>query len=69
MRIVTRWIFRGGSRAGKNYSAEQWAAWVGEQRKSELLLFELGELEELLEEAATADNVQANDVASSKSAT
>lgn len=49
---------------GKNYSAEQWGAWVGEQRKSELLLFDLGEVEKLFEEGATADDVQANDVAS-----
>jgi hypothetical protein len=32
----TLWIFAGGSQVGKHYSAEQWAAWVGEQRESEL---------------------------------
>jgi len=35
---------------------------------NQLLLFDLGELEKLLEEAAKADDVQANDEASSKSA-
>ena len=35
---------------------------------NQLLLFDLGELEQLLEEAAKADDAQANDEASSKSA-
>ena len=34
--MVTLWIFPGGSQVGKHYSAEQWTAWVGEQRESEL---------------------------------
>ncbi len=38
--MVTLWIFPGGSQVGKHYSAEQWAAWVGEQRESELSVAE-----------------------------
>ena len=36
----TLWIFPGGSKVGKHYSVEQWAAWVGEQRQSELNVVE-----------------------------
>ncbi len=38
--MVTLWIFPGGSQVGKHYSVEQWAAWVGEQRESELSVAE-----------------------------
>jgi hypothetical protein len=36
----TLWIFPGGSQVGKHFSGEQWAAWVGEQRESELSVAE-----------------------------
>ena len=38
--MVTLWVFPGGSQVGKHFSAEQWAAWVGEQRESELSVSE-----------------------------
>ena len=38
--MVTLWIFLGGSQVGKHFSGEQWAAWVGEQRESELSVAE-----------------------------
>ena len=38
--MVTLWIFPGGSQVGKHFSAEQWAAWVGEQRESGLSVAE-----------------------------
>jgi transposase-like protein len=38
--MVTLWVFPGGSQVGKHYSAEQWAAWVGEQLESELSVAE-----------------------------
>jgi hypothetical protein len=36
----TLWIFPGGSQVGKHFLAEQWAAWVGDQRESELSVAE-----------------------------
>jgi transposase-like protein len=38
--MVTLWIFPGGSQVGKHYSAEQWAAWAGEQQESDLSVAE-----------------------------
>ena len=43
MGVVTHWIFLGGSQVGTHYSADQRAAWVGEQRESELILAEFWE--------------------------